>query len=121
VISFDGVSKRYRGLFNREVQALTEFSLELREGEVFGLAGPNGAGKSTLIALLLGFLGPSAGRVSIRGEDPRAYIEANGIGYLSELINIPPAWRAEVALERYGLLAGVPADQLASGSGSRRH
>ena len=77
---------------------------------MFGLAGPNGAGKSTLISLLLGFLGPSD------GDDPRspasiraAYVEAHGISYLSELVNIPPAWRAEEALERYALLAGVPA------------
>ena len=114
MITFAGVSKRYRGFMGRDVNALTDFTLELGEGEVFGLAGPNGAGKSTLIALLLGFLGPTSGSVRIRGEDPRRYIESHGVGYLSELINIPPAWRVEAALERYGLLAGVPADALAT-------
>ncbi|MEO7456278.1 MAG: ABC transporter ATP-binding protein [Gemmatimonadaceae bacterium] len=114
MISFAGVSKRYRGFMGREVRALTELTLDLREGEVFGLAGPNGAGKSTLIALLLGFLGPTSGRVSIRGEDPRRFIQSNGVGYLSELINIPPAWRVEAALARYGILAGVPADKLSA-------
>lgn len=87
--------------------ALDDFSLSLREGEVFGIAGPNGAGKSTLIALLLGYLAPTTGTVRIAGEEPRRFIERNGIGYLSELVNIPPAWRLEVALRRYALLAGV--------------
>ena len=48
--------------------ALEDFTLEIRPGEVFGLAGPNGAGKSTLISLLLGFLGPSSGAVRIDGH-----------------------------------------------------
>jgi ABC-type multidrug transport system ATPase subunit len=98
----------------REVVALTDFSLELNEGEVFGLAGPNGAGKSTLIALLLGFLGPTEGTVQIDGTDPRRYVEANGVGYLSELINIPPSWRLAAALERYAILSGVPQASLAA-------
>ena len=112
MITFSHVGKRYKSPFGREVRALTDFTLELNEGEVFGLAGPNGAGKSTLIALLLGFLGPSEGEVRIAGLDPRRYVETYGVGYLSELINIPPTWRLEQALERYALLAGVQRDAL---------
>jgi len=115
VIAFDHVGKRYRSLFGREVRALEDFSIELHAGEVFGVAGPNGAGKSTLISLLLGYLGPSEGTIRVDGLDPRRYAEAHGISYLSELVNIPPAWRAEEALERYALLAGVPS----SARGSR--
>jgi ABC-2 type transport system ATP-binding protein len=107
MISFDGVSKCYRGWMGQETRALENFSLDVNEGEVFGLAGPNGAGKSTLIALLLGFLGPTAGTVRVGGADPRAYVEQHGVGYLSELINIPPAWRVGTALERYAILSGV--------------
>jgi len=81
---------------------------------VFGLAGPNGAGKSTLIALMLGFLGPTAGAVRIHGLAPRRFVEQHGIGYLSELVNIPPAWKVHQALHRYALLAGVSANQLHS-------
>ena len=115
MIAFDHVGKRYRSLFGREVRALEDFSIELHAGEVFGVAGPNGAGKSTLISLLLGYLGPSEGTIRVDGLDPRRYAEAHGISYLSELVNIPPAWRAEEALERYALLAGVPS----SARGSR--
>ena len=112
MISFSNVGKRYRGWMGREVRALTDFSLDVHEGEVFGLAGPNGAGKSTLIALLLGFLGPTEGDVRIDGSDPRRYVERHGVGYLSELINIPPSWRLSVALERYAILSGVASGAL---------
>jgi len=108
VIAFDHVGKRYRSLTGREVRALEGLSLDMTRGEVFGLAGPNGAGKSTLIALLLGFLAPSEGTVRIDGLEPRRFIERRGIGYLSELVSIPPTWRAIDALRRYALLAGVP-------------
>jgi ABC-type multidrug transport system ATPase subunit len=112
VISFSKVSKSYRSWRGREVVALTDFTLELRDGEVFGLAGPNGAGKSTLISLLLGFLGPTQGDVRIAGLEPRRYVESKGVSYLSELINIPPSWRVVSALRRYAFLAGVPSDAL---------
>jgi ABC-type multidrug transport system ATPase subunit len=114
VISLQNVGKRYRSLRGREVRALEDFTLELQAGEVFGLAGPNGAGKSTLISLLLGFLAPTEGTVRIMDMEPRRFIERNGIGYLSELVNIPPTWRVHETLHRYALLAGVPPGQLAS-------
>jgi ABC-2 type transport system ATP-binding protein len=78
-----------------------------------GIAGPNGAGKSTLINLTLGFLAPSEGEVRIDGMPPRRYVERNGIGYLSELVAINPRWRAELALARYAVLAGIPAGDVA--------
>jgi ABC-type multidrug transport system ATPase subunit len=112
MIVFDNVGKRYRSWRGREVRALEDFTLEIRAGEVFGLAGPNGAGKSTLISLLLGFLGPTTGAVRIAGLDPRRYVERYGVSYLSELVNVPPTWRVTDALRRYALLAGVPADAL---------
>ncbi len=56
--------------------ALSNFSLTIAEGELFGLVGPNGAGKSTLIKILATLLRPTAGKASIAGHDvthdPRA-------------------------------------------------
>jgi ABC-2 type transport system ATP-binding protein len=106
-IQFTSVSKTYRSITGRSVPAVVDFTLEVREGEVLGLAGPNGAGKSTLIALLLGYLAPTSGTVTIAGHRPRDFIERYGIGYMSELVAIPNAWRTENALKRYALLAGV--------------
>ena len=112
MISFSHVGKRYSSWRGKEVRALTDFTLDLREGEVFGLAGPNGAGKSTLISLLLGFLGPTSGDIRIAGLEPKQFVATYGVGYLSELVNIPPSWPVTSALKRYALLAGVPTEQL---------
>ena len=114
MIEFRDVAKTYRSITGRSVHAVDGITFEIRRGEVFGLAGPNGAGKSTLIGLLLGYLTPTSGDVSIDGQLPRAFVERSGIGYLSELVNIPPRWPAEQALVRYAILAGVPASEVAS-------
>ena len=91
----------------RRVAAVIDVTFDIRLGEVFGLAGPNGAGKSTLIALLLGFLKPTIGAVRIDGRTPREFVERRGVGYLSELVVMPPRWRMEEALSRYALLTGI--------------
>ena len=44
-------------------------SLSIREGTITGLIGPNGAGKTTLFNVIAGVLKPTAGRVTMRGED----------------------------------------------------
>jgi ABC-2 type transport system ATP-binding protein len=107
VIEFRNVGKTYRSLLGNSVKAVEEFSLQVVEGEILGIAGPNGAGKTTLIAMMLGYLRPTAGTVEINGQPARAYVEQHGIGYLSELIAINPKWRADTALVRYSILAGI--------------
>jgi ABC-2 type transport system ATP-binding protein len=112
VIEFRNVGKTYRSLLGNSVKAVEEFSLQVNEGEILGIAGPNGAGKTTLIAMMLGYLHPTTGTVAIKGLSPRSYIEQNGIGYLSELIAINPKWRADTTLVRYATLAGISEAQI---------
>ncbi len=114
LIEFRQVGHTYSSAFGRTVRAVDDFSLDIGESEVFGLAGPNGAGKSTLISMLLGYLVPTDGNIRIAGMAPRQFVEQHGIGYLSELVAIPPRWTLEEALRRYGILAGVAADRLAA-------
>lgn len=83
-------------------------SFSTAPGEVLGIAGPNGAGKSTMIALMLGLFGPTTGRVSLDGRNPREYAETVGVGYLPELIPLDPSWKADEAIERMAILSGIP-------------
>ena len=64
VISTHGLTKHYGS-----VRALTDLTLDVREGEIFGFLGPNGAGKSTAIRTLLGFLHATRGDASVLGLD----------------------------------------------------
>jgi branched-chain amino acid transport system ATP-binding protein len=63
-VAATAIVKRYGG-----VTALNGVSLEVRNGEIFGIIGPNGAGKSTLFDILCGITAPSSGVVQIRGRD----------------------------------------------------
>ncbi len=66
------------------VPALTDLSIAVKAGEIFGFLGPNGAGKSTMIRVLLGYLHATAGRAEVLGLDSAtASVEIRGrVGYL---------------------------------------
>ena len=49
--------------------ALADINLSIEEGQFFALVGPSGSGKTTLLHILGGFVEPSAGKVSIAGQD----------------------------------------------------
>ncbi|HET6899256.1 MAG TPA: ABC transporter ATP-binding protein [Vicinamibacteria bacterium] len=51
--------------------AVDDVSLEVREGEIFGLIGPNGAGKTTTMECVQGHRVPDQGTISVLGLDPR--------------------------------------------------
>ncbi len=63
-ISVSGLTKRYG-----ETLAVDDISFEVAPGTTLGLLGGNGAGKTTTIAMLLGLLIPTAGRITILGHD----------------------------------------------------
>ena len=63
--------------------AVQDLSFSVNSGELFGLIGPNGAGKSTTIKILLDFLKPDSGSVSIYGKTMNELLK-NNIGYLPE-------------------------------------
>ncbi len=64
-IEVDRLTKTYG-----DVTAVDELSFAVDNGEIFGFLGPNGAGKSTTLNIMLGFVSPTAGDVSVLGMDP---------------------------------------------------
>ncbi|MFJ8742870.1 thiol reductant ABC exporter subunit CydD [Embleya sp. NPDC127516] len=87
-----GLSVRRPG---RPDAAPADLDLTVRPGETIALTGPSGCGKSTVLAVLLGFVRPTAGRITVGGVD------------LAELD--PDAWRARIAWvpQRPYLFAGT--------------
>ncbi len=63
-LTFNSVSFSY----DRQ-EALQSVSLTVKKGEMIGFIGPSGAGKTTIFDLLLRFLRPTAGKISIDGKD----------------------------------------------------
>lgn len=63
---------------------IKNLNLEVNENEIFSIIGPNGSGKTTTIKLILGFITPTAGRVSLFGGNgnPRRFLDK--IGYVPE-------------------------------------
>ena len=66
-VVFAGVSFSYGG-----PSVLEAVDLVIAAGEFLGIVGPNGGGKSTLLKLMLGLLTPTAGRVTVFGQPPKA-------------------------------------------------
>lgn len=83
MIKLTNVSKSY-GKSNK--MAVSNLSMEIRDGEIFGFLGPNGAGKSTTIKMITGILSPSCGTIDVNGvnmaEDPIAVKSI--IGYVPD-------------------------------------
>jgi ABC-2 type transport system ATP-binding protein len=72
VIETHQLSKRFGSLLKREPHlAVNNINLYIEPGQVYGFLGPNGAGKSTTIRMLLNLMRPTAGHVTIFGQNPR--------------------------------------------------
>ena len=66
MINIKNVSKSYNG---GKTYSVKDLSLEIKDGEIFGLQGPNGAGKSTTLNMWVGVLDPTQGSIEIDGID----------------------------------------------------
>jgi len=105
VIEIESLGKTY-GTRRQPVHALRDVSLSVGPG-VWAVVGPNGAGKSTLLGLVLGFLRPSSGTVTIAGMAPRRYLRRHGAAYLPERFRLPPEWPVRAALRTLARLDGT--------------
>ena len=72
------VTKRFGGF-----TAVSDLSLQVRPGRVFGLIGPNGAGKTTTIRMIVNITLPDSGRIELFGQQMNTALQ-DRIGYLPE-------------------------------------
>ena len=102
MISLNSVTKIF-GTFT----AVDNISYTIEAGDHFALLGPNGAGKTTIVRMLLDFIKPTAGRITISGvpvSDPESRKQ---IGYLAEQHVIPPYLSGLGYLMRHASLIGL--------------
>ena len=85
MITLDQIHKTFKGY-----KALENLCLGVKSGEIYGLLGANGAGKSTTLNLILGFLQPDSGTITLQDERDNSQIATNGIGYIPENVNLYP-------------------------------
>src|SRR6266436_1730528 len=86
LVSIENLTKRYGRL-----SVLEHLSLEVGEGNVFGLIGSNGAGKTTTIKILINILRADSGECRILGVPSNRLgpVELEKIGYVSENQQMP--------------------------------
>ena len=72
------------------LQAVDNFNLKIKKGELYGLIGPNGAGKTTVFNLLTGVYKPDSGKIELDGEDitGKSVVQINKDGIARTFQNI---------------------------------
>lgn len=105
MIEFTRAGKRYGR--RRGTTALHDISLSIPRGNVCAVVGPNGAGKSTLLGLMLGFLHPTAGEITVGELTPRDYVQANGVGYVRDRFSLPGGWPVRRAMRALCAMQGL--------------
>ena len=114
IIHADGISKVYNPRGKGAVAALTDFSLDVHEGEIFGLLGPNGAGKTTFIKVLLDIVRATAGEATLLGEPIGLASAKARVGYLPENHKYPDFLTGAQVLRYFGKLGGLSGADLES-------
>jgi len=109
IVQTEHLSRRFGDLV-----AVSDVTLEVRRGEIFGVLGPNGAGKSTTIKIIAGIHAPGGGIVRVAGLPlpERAIDVKQRIGYVPESAMLFDCLTGQEFLERCGRLHGVEEDTL---------
>ena len=101
--------KKLNKIYRKNIHAIKDLNLEVKEGEILGLLGPNGAGKSTFINILAGVTDKTSGEVIVWGFDldknPRQVRVSLGI--VPQEINVDPFFTPKKLLDLQAGLFGV--------------
>jgi ABC-2 type transport system ATP-binding protein len=93
--------------------AVHNVSLQIRNGEVYGLLGANGAGKTTTIRMLCGLLEPTSGSMELAGSfgNLRTELIRKRIGYMSQKFSLYDDLTIRENLDFFAGVYGVPSEQ----------
>jgi len=109
-LKVENLTKIYSKKSSKEVKALNNLNLEVKEGEIFGLLGPNGAGKTTFLNILGGTVIKNSGKVNVWGYDldknPRQI--RSSIGIVPQEVNLDAFFNPRNLLELQAGLYGIP-------------
>jgi len=109
-LKVEKLTKIYSKKSSKEILALNNLNLEVKEGEIFGLLGPNGAGKTTFLNILAGIIIKNHGTVNVWGHDldknPRQ-VRAS-IGIVPQEVNLDAFFSPRKLLELQAGLYGIP-------------
>ncbi len=106
-IRTEHLTKIYDVGWGRQNVGIDNLTLEVEEGQIFGLVGPNGSGKTTTLKLLLGLIFPTSGNAEVLGMSLDSAAYKSRIGYLPEGPYFYEHLNAPELLRMYGSLFGL--------------
>jgi ABC-2 type transport system ATP-binding protein len=105
VVELAGVTKAYENKI-----AVSNLSLSIEAGQMFGLLGPNGAGKTSSIRMMMGITLPDSGQISLF-EKPFERSSLERVGYLPEERGLYKKMKVLDQLVFFGCLHGLDAQE----------
>ncbi len=113
IVQIEGLTKQYRGTL---LPAISEITLSIPSGAIYGLLGPNGAGKSTMVMMMCGLMKPNAGSLSILGMDANTHGAEirKRIGVAPQEIALFHSLTAYENLNYFGRMYGLKAKMIQS-------
>jgi ABC-2 type transport system ATP-binding protein len=108
VIEMRGVTKRFGDL-----AAVSNITLDVPEGGIFGFIGPSGCGKTTTVRLLIGNYEATEGQIAVLGKSPDDYApdDQRRIGYMPQLFILYPELTVWENLNFAASIYGYPMDR----------
>lgn len=113
-IKTQNLTKTYGVDADRQPVGLLDLSMEVEQGQIFGLVGPNGSGKTTTLKLLLGLIFPTSGTGEVLGKPIGSPEYKARIGFVPEGPYFYDHLNAVELLEFYGGLFGLQGKELES-------
>lgn len=104
IVSLSEVSKNFG-----HAEAVRGLTLDVANGQIFGLIGPSGSGKTTTVRMLVGALAPDSGEIRVMGADPQRFStgQREQIGYSPQGFFLYPTLTAKENVRFVAGLFGV--------------